>query len=210
MNLDLENRLERDRFTVPLAGRATLEAVEWEMGMPCAKVRVQLQLGSADLRSANAANTPDGELQSIRLDQVYWFALDRGIMVRQESNIITEEIVQASQAGGGFGSGGGGGAAASGGPSTGRGGPPGGAPGRGRPEGGPRDGRWNNLGQFSGWQGVSMLRQAGVAGGVDAGSAAGGAFGGPADGRAPGGAAGPVGVRTILRITQRRTMVLER
>ncbi len=207
VNLDLDNRLERERFTTALPARATLEAVEWEMGMPCAKVRVQLQLGSADLRSANATNTPDGELQSIRLDEVYWFALDRGIMVRKESNIITEQIVQANQVGGGFGSGGGSGAAA-GGPSTGRGGPPGGAPGRGRPEGGaPRDGRWNNLGQIGGLQGVNMLRQAAVSQGGPEGFNS----GQTGDGRAPGGAGGgSVGVRTILRTTQRITMTLER
>lgn len=99
------------RVTTGLPARGILEAVEWESGIPCAKIR-------------NTIEVAQGEAK-MTLDSTYWFALDRRCIVKYILNQTVETKVGGAAAGGS-------GAA----PSGGRGGggmmgPPGGRGGRG-------------------------------------------------------------------------------
>lgn len=96
-------------FVKNLPGKATLEAVEWESGHPCAKIRSNLKLGARDLVGINATTgvgVSEGEAQSIELEQIYWFATDLGTVIRSEVRYNIESLVTVGGSGsGGFGTG---------------------------------------------------------------------------------------------------------
>ncbi len=124
--LDLDKIYETDDFVQNLPGRATFESVEWEQGIPCAKIRSELSLGARDLVGMNAMQGVQGEAQNVRLELVQWFALDRGILIREERRQTMEVLVEVAPGGGigsGSGSGGGGGPSARGTAGAGGGGP---------------------------------------------------------------------------------------
>lgn len=107
--LDLDKLYETDDFVRNLPGRATFESVEWEQGIPCAKIRSELSLGARDLKGMNNLQGIEGEAQNVKLELVQWFALDRGILIREERRETLEVLVEVAPGGGtASGSGGGG------------------------------------------------------------------------------------------------------
>ena len=225
-NFDLATAELSDDFIENLTGRATLEAVEWEQGYPCAKIRSELSLGAENLKNLKALEGVQGDAQSLKIESVQWFAIDRGIMIREEVRYSSEVLVEV---GGGQAAGGGQGGAprgpASPGGAGGVGGPGGGAPGIGRispPSGSPFNGVrsgdiiTNNFFDWLNNHQVTELLQsrggpAGDGGGDDGGRGGqvGEGFGG--NGRGAGSTGGNVaGVKMILRQTSRWTTVLEK
>lgn len=205
--LDLENRNEKESYILNQVARGTLEAVEWEQGIPCAKIRTELSLGAEDLRGLNELNGVDGETQSLKIESIQWFALDRGILVKEERRQTSEQIVEVGGSGGAVS--GGSGAAAGGRSQGGDGGDD-----EGRRGGGPRG--------FAPGQILSNIRNGGTSpididrlmqtrGGP--GGAEGIGFGQQAPagaGGQAGSSGGSVGVKMILRTQSRTFTVLER
>ncbi|MBX7133478.1 MAG: hypothetical protein K1X67_12465 [Fimbriimonadaceae bacterium] len=74
------------KVTTGLPARGILEAVEWENGIPCAKIR-------------NTIEVAQGEAK-VTLDSTYWFALDRKCIVKYILNQTIETKVSSGQAGG--------------------------------------------------------------------------------------------------------------
>ena len=218
---------QEDQFFQALPGRGVFEGVEWHRGIPCAKLSMNIQVGAADLQNARNINNLPGEAQNIQVNQVVWFALDRGVIVRQERNIVQESLVEVQTAGGGGLGGPGGGPAGA----PGRGGlgsPPGGpqgGPAAGGPGGVPGRGGRFNLPNGGGLVGSTfspnVLNQAwgmfqsapgGIPGGPPGGAPGGGPFGGPQDGfgRGPGaGTGGSVSVKVIQKVTVQTIFELE-
>lgn len=77
-------------FSVP--ARGDFLGVEWQNGVPCAKIKMSLSLGEATRQGAELARMgrefTDTKLE---LEELVWFALDRGIPVRIELN-LTQDI----------------------------------------------------------------------------------------------------------------------
>jgi len=231
-NFDLDKRHELDKFNVALPGRGVFEGVEWQYGIPCAKIRTTLAVGQADLRNLTNVNQQQGEAVKIQLEEVTWFALDRGIIIRTETTRTQESLVTVGSGdlGGGGRDGGEGGndgelgrnpgvAGAAGGNSGSRGGGS-----RGGTRGG--DGRGDDGGLFLnqvlarfGMQydphvdasgNYIFLRQVGgTLSPPPASGGDGGGFGGSGAGGRSGGA-GSGGVKQILRVRMQNVMELER
>jgi len=226
-NFDLEKRHETDKFNVALPGRGVFEGVEWQYGIPCAKIRTTLAVGQNDLQNLSNVNQQEGEAVKIQLEELTWFALDRGIVIRTETNRTQESLVTVGSGdltGGGDGDGGSDG-------ELGRNPGAAGAPGRGSRGGGSRggsdagrergdDGGLLSLGQVLAKFGMQfhphvnangdfvLLRQAGTMAPPPSGGDAGG-FGGAGAGGRSGGAGGG-GVKQILRVRVQQVMELER
>ncbi|MDI9635105.1 hypothetical protein QM565_04790 [Geitlerinema splendidum] len=206
--LDLTKLHEVDSLVRSLPGRATLEAVEWEMGIPCAKIRSTLALGRNDLQGMRNVAGVQGEARNIQLESVVWIALDRGIIVREEKVVTVEALVEIAAAGGGTG------------------GAPSGAAGGGGGPVGPEDapgagGRAGMMGPanppaldrmirtaFGQIYKLNQARGAGDDGGEGIPGAA-GAAGVGTRGGAGGAGTGAAGVKVIYRVTNRTIRVLE-
>ncbi len=108
-SLDLDKKDEIEHMVENLPGSATLEAVEWEQGFPCAKIRSELSLGASDLKNMKSLEGVVGQAQSLKIESVQWFAIDRGIMIREDLRFTSEVLVElgGAQGGGGGGNGGG-------------------------------------------------------------------------------------------------------
>jgi hypothetical protein len=100
-----QDLLTAGKLTTQGPGRGTLEGVEWEGGIPCAKIKNSLEV------------TIGGAKQSV--EETYWFALDRRCIVKFLRVVTAEVKVGGENAGGAAG------AAPSGGRSGGLMGPPG-------------------------------------------------------------------------------------
>lgn len=117
---------ERDQITRTLPVRASFLGVEWERGVPCAKLRYTI--------SVNPAAGRGGVLEEIvqEIDELVWFDLRRGIPLRIESTVTVVTPIEAAEAArqviGSPTRGGGGGPAGGGAPQG------GGLPGRGMPD----------------------------------------------------------------------------
>lgn len=99
--------------------RGVLEGVEWENGIPCAKIRTTIEAGTASIDGKRLAQ--EGKAfadDKVKLDQVFWFALNRGYIIRSEMTITIERKIEAQPSGGGMG--GPGGAGFAGGPPPGQ------------------------------------------------------------------------------------------
>ena len=83
------------KVTTGLPARGILEAVEWENGIPCAKIR-------------NTIEVAQGEAK-VTLDSTYWFALDRRCIVKYLLNQTIETKVSSAGSAGAAPSGGRGG-----------------------------------------------------------------------------------------------------
>jgi len=217
--LDLENRDTRDKYLINLPGSATLEGVEWEQGIPCAKIRSELALGARDLKNFGNFNGVEGEAQNVKLESVQWFAIDRGILIKEEVRYTFEVLVEVAPQGAGGGNSGGPTGGESAGGAGGRRGPAGstGAGGAGGEPGGDVGGRINKPGGVAPFSFVSdplddlmnqktlrRLLQEGV------GSGPGGPTGfGGGDGRGTG-STGSVPVKMIMRRTSSYTTTLEK
>lgn len=206
VELDLEQRNTRDRFIRYLPGRSVLEGVEWEQGIPTARIRSEISVGQAELQGAQNLGGQEGVPVQVKIESVKWIALDRGILVREERRETRETLVTVG--GGGAGVGGGAGF-----------GPPGGPPGRRGPGGFQGAGEMEDRLFVPGTGSAERLfqqftlraRQAGV--GAVGGISADGPEGGEAPGfggRGPGAMGSPQGVRMILRVTSQWVTTLER
>ena len=125
-SIDVEKLFESDRFTIPFPARGVLEGIEWQNGVPCAKLRNTIAVGTSSpegkkLQALGRAFADD----KIELDEFVWFALDRGIAVKIERYMRIDRKVESGGTGGGMGANAGGGTG-TGMPSTGKGGKQGG------------------------------------------------------------------------------------
>lgn len=216
-DLDLDNRHERQTYVTNFGGRGVLEGVEWEQGIPCAKIRTELSVGARDLKNFGNLNGVEGEAQNLKYEAVQWFAIDRGILIKEEVRQTMEVLVEvgAPAAGGAAGGSGGTGRNSGRGPmgAGGAGGgtaaPPGGSDKRiSGSEGGvsPFTFVSNTLGDLANESMIQRLRQLTPPGQNESG------FGGQGtDGRGQGSAAGGgAGVKMILRQTTGYTTTLEK
>lgn len=222
-NLDLEAKDTKDDFVENLTGRATLESVEWEQGYPCAKIRSELSLGAADLKNMKGLDGIQGDAQSLKIESIQWFAMDRGIMIREELRFTSEVLVEVGggQAAGNSG-GNNGGAPGLGGFSGAGGGPAGAGSGGGAAVGGDKriapgnfvtNEFFDNIGAKTFGELIMQSRPGGQRGGPGSGRDEGGASGFGGVGQAGGGAGatgGTGGVKMILRQTTAATTILER
>ena len=220
-NFDLEKAEVTEDFVENVTGRATLEAVEWEQGFPCAKIRSELSLGAENLKNIKALDGVQGNAQSLKIETVQWFAMDRGVMIREDVRFTSEVLVEV------------GGGSASGGAGGGQGEPRRGPMGAGGAGGGASSGgnsvapppglngiRSSDVisGNYFEWIGskdiVEFLQIRPGGDGGDEGAARGQAGSGGQEGFGRGsgstGAGGGAGVKMILRQTSRWTTVLER
>ncbi len=176
-DFNLEQKDEVDQFMRALDGRGTLETVEWYNGRRTAKVRVIASFNAQSEERLQALNTLEGDTNKLEVEQLFWFDIDRGVIVRREVNLMQESVVEAASQtfggpAGGFG----------GGPADGRGGGFDGAEG-----GDERSFRWTFDPHIDPVRGPSFFRQFGPpAGGGQRG-------GGPQGPGRPGGPGGPAG-----------------
>ncbi len=116
--IPLDKKNEVDDYFTAIDARGTFEGVEWQSGIPCAKLRTIVAQGAEDLKGMENVNQIEGETQRVSMEQVIWFALDRGLVVRSEL-IQSQEALVTIGGGTGGGSGTGGAPTAAGGaPST--------------------------------------------------------------------------------------------
>lgn len=210
--LDLDNRDEVARVSTTLPGRGTFEGVEWRDGRPTAKIRNVLSVGARDLQNVRNLNQIDGEAVRVEVEQLFWFDLGRGRIVRSEINFTQESLVEVGGGSGG-GSGGqdqGGGGGQSGGPSR------AGAAGAG---GGPATGGAN-----AGWTlpqvrfqprvnargDLSLFQMMGPGGGRQGGAGGGDELEGRGGGQGARGGGAPGAGTQILRVRQSIILELER
>jgi hypothetical protein len=106
---DLSKIYGTRKLTEPQPARCVLEAIEYQNGERCAKIRNTLAVGT---KAGPVTNEQE---------EIFWFSLDRGVMLRMERNYIRTDRVRTAPSGGGQGGGSSSGAATR----PGRGGRPG-------------------------------------------------------------------------------------
>ncbi len=102
-----EEAMDKDKHMTNLPGRGVFDGVQWYRGMPCAKLTTSLQLGAQDLKDVEALNGFPGNPQNLKVQQIVYFAIDRGVVIRQELNFMQESLVTIGGGGGGGAAGGG-------------------------------------------------------------------------------------------------------
>jgi hypothetical protein len=171
-----------------IPARGTFEAVEWERGQPCAKLRYELEqgVGNRTSKELELAGREFKDNDRLRIEQLVWVSLSTGKLVRQDMIMEADTKVAVGDSGGGGGMGVGGG---------GRGGPApvGGGGGRGGPA---------PVGGGRGGQSVGDIRVQVPAGGR---GGQGGGFGVPGGNQGGGDGGGSVFLRQKLYLK----MVLE-
>jgi len=101
---DLGKLHEIEKLTQALPGKATFEGVEWQHGIPCAKLRTQVAVGAKDLKDVSNLGLQQGTANSVKIESLVWLAMDRGLVIRQELVLSQESLVDvAVNTGGGFG-----------------------------------------------------------------------------------------------------------
>lgn len=81
-----------DKVTDVIPGRGTFEAVEYQNGKACARIRTTVASGAADLKNLSNLGF-NQQNQSLRLDSVAWITLNTGVIVRHEINLVQEALV---------------------------------------------------------------------------------------------------------------------
>ncbi len=211
--LDLDKLPETNKLTTGLISRGTFLGVEWEKGIPCAKFSILVEAGPREIVNAVNLNNQPGEATRVSLEGIVYFALDRGVVVRSEFNMLQESLITVGTTGAaGAGAPGGGGQATGGGagsnsptggfgPAGGGGGGLAGAPG-GRFEFRPYVDANGHLNFFQ--------RRGGIQGGpVGGGNTQGGTTGPGLGGRTGGGSGAAGGQKVILRVRMRLLTELE-
>ncbi|MGI8922936.1 MAG: hypothetical protein ACR2HJ_02675 [Fimbriimonadales bacterium] len=91
-----------------IPARGTFEAVEWERGEPCAKLRYELEFGQKDKDSKDLslAGREFKQNDKLRFQQLAWISYRTGKLVR--SDMIVEADTKVGQGDSGMGGGGGG------------------------------------------------------------------------------------------------------
>ncbi|MCH8978091.1 MAG: hypothetical protein IH945_02470, partial [Armatimonadetes bacterium] len=92
-DINLDRLHELDSLTMGLRSRGTLIGVEWEKGIPCAKFSVEVDAGAREMANAVNLNQQPGDAQRVSLKATVWFALDRGIIVKSEVEMLQESLV---------------------------------------------------------------------------------------------------------------------
>ena len=92
-----------------LPARGTLEAVEWERGKPCARLRYELEIAGRSSRETSAlkfANREFKDNDKLRFQEIAWISLDDGRLVRSDFIIEADIKVDVPSSGGGDSGGG--------------------------------------------------------------------------------------------------------
>ena len=105
--LDLERLYEQRTVTKALVSRGTLVGVEWEKGIPCAKISISVTQDTTQLAGMQNLNQQPGEAQTVEMTGTPWFSLDSGYVVKTQITSLQESLVTIGTAAGGGGSGGG-------------------------------------------------------------------------------------------------------
>ncbi len=100
---EFDKKDEESKYTKGLPSRGSFVGVEWYRNMPCAKIRMSLSAGPRELGNATNLNQVEGETTKVEIEQVVWFSLDRGMVVRVDRNMTQESIIEAQTSGGGGG-----------------------------------------------------------------------------------------------------------
>lgn len=109
-NLDLDNLHKQASIVSKSQARGEFVGVEWEMGRPCARIKLSIAAGSPVV-NAVAKSGMGGDRMSV--EQNFWFDISNGVVVKSVLDFtIDQRVVVQPQ---GTGAGGGGGAANSGG-----------------------------------------------------------------------------------------------
>lgn len=82
-----------DRVTDLIQGRGSFEAVEYQRGVPCARIRTSVASGAADLKNLSNLGF-NQQNQSLRLDSVAWLSLSGGTIMRHEISLVQEALVE--------------------------------------------------------------------------------------------------------------------
>ncbi|MCW5936797.1 MAG: hypothetical protein KIT11_05775 [Fimbriimonadaceae bacterium] len=104
----------KEKITRNVPARGTFQEVVWYQGLPCAKLVTTVALGESDLVNVQNLRQVEGKATKIELTETTYFALDRGAVVRIESKLVQEALVEtaaplAQSSTSGVGGGGGGG-----------------------------------------------------------------------------------------------------
>jgi hypothetical protein len=79
-------------LTEKVPARGEFVGLEWEMGYPCAKIHHSFSVGSGG--TGEGANNIKTNAQSI--DETFWFALDRGTMVKMIRTMVIDRKANAN------------------------------------------------------------------------------------------------------------------
>jgi len=82
-----------DRVTDLIQGRGSFEAVEYQKGVACARIRTSIASGAADLKNLSNLGF-NQQNQSLRLDSVAWLSLASGTIMRHEISLVQEALVE--------------------------------------------------------------------------------------------------------------------
>lgn len=132
--IELSKIHDLNSLVSPIPVRGECLGVEWEMGHPCVKVHMSIAAGE---RGTQGRGDFSNDRKSI--DETYWFALDKGQVIKFIVKETVDRLGAVAQPAVGTGSGGGAAVASGGG---GRGGRGGGGGRGGRGGGGDADGGW--------------------------------------------------------------------
>lgn len=93
-----------------IPARGTFEAVEWERGEPCAKLRYELEqaVGNRTSKELEMAGREFKDNDRLRIEQLVWVSLRSGKLVRQDMVVEADTKVAIAGAGSGGAAGGGG------------------------------------------------------------------------------------------------------
>ena len=103
--VDKDKAHEQNSFTQSVPARGEFEDVTWFKGMRCVKVKTIIALGPEILKNVKNLNQLKGEASNVKLEGTYWFAIDKGAIVRMESTITQESLIDVGTASGGTGGG---------------------------------------------------------------------------------------------------------
>lgn len=108
-NVDADKMHDVNSFTTNIPARGEFVGVMWYRGMKCAKIKMTMSVGKELLKNVKNLNQVKGQANNLSLDETYYFALDRGVIVRNELSVTQESLIDVgtSAAGNSGGSGGG-------------------------------------------------------------------------------------------------------
>ena len=84
-----------NRVSDVIPGRGTFEAVEYQRGVECARIRTSVASGAADLKDLGNLGF-NQQNQSLRLDSVAWITIKGGIILRHEISLVQEALVDSN------------------------------------------------------------------------------------------------------------------
>jgi hypothetical protein len=139
---------DRNDFFMNIPSRGEFVGVKWYKGIPCAIIKATIAVDPSALAKASGLNMVEGDAVKLQMESVLYFALDRGVMVREESSFTQESTIDVARQGNQGGGGSGGAAQAPG--TSGAGGPGAAGAGGGRSTGSAGAADW-----FSGPEGMN-------------------------------------------------------